>query len=258
VHPYELLVVVYFIALAVATRRARTDETHRRRAMRLSILAGVAVVALAYLLPAGVRAWMPITYLVLGYWIPAIVTPSRPDAAFEAWLRQTDAAWGLSALRVPGWIRHPLELAYLFCYPLVPAAFAAVWTLGRDADVERFWFATLLAGFACYATVPWLASRPPRLLAPAGEPGGAVAALNVGVLRRVSHQLTTFPSGHVAVATAAALTAWPVSRPAGLTLAVMAGGIAAGAVAGRYHFAVDVVLGVVVGVVAVLVSGPPG
>jgi hypothetical protein len=254
VHPYELLAVGYFVALAAATRRARTDEAHRRRAMRLAILTAGAVVIFAYLLPAGVRAWMPITYLVLGYWIPAILMPSKPDAAFEAWLRQTDADWGVGALRVPAWIRHQLELAYLFCYPLVPAAFAVVWTLGGDADIERFWLATLLAGYACYATVPWLASRPPRLLAPSGDPGGAVAALNLRVLRRVSHQLTTFPSGHVAVATAAALTIWPVSRPAGLLLAVVAAGIAAGAVAGRYHFAVDVALGVVVGVVAVLVS----
>ena len=253
-HPYELLAVVYFVGLAAATRRARTDEAHRRRAMRLAVLIAGAVVAFAYLLPASLRAWMPITYLVLGYWIPAILTPSKPDAAFEAWLHQTDTEWGLSAFQVPAWIRHPLELAYLFCYPLVPAAFAVVWTLGGDADIQRFWFATLLAGYACYATVPWLASRPPRLLSPSGDPAGAVAALNVRVLRSVSHQLTTFPSGHVAVATAAALTIWPVSRPAGLLLAVVAAGIAAGAVAGRYHFAVDVALGVVVGVVAVLVS----
>lgn len=253
-HPYELLAVGYFGLLAAATRRTRTDEAHRRRAMRLAILTAGAVVIFAYLLPAGVRAWMPITYLVLGYWIPAMLTPSKPDAAFEAWLRQTDADWGLAAFRVPAWIRHPLELAYLFCYPLVPAAFAVVWTLGRDADVERFWLATLLAGYACYATVPWLASRPPRLMAPSGDPGGAVAALNVRVLRRVSHQLTTFPSGHVAVATAAAMTVWPVSRPAGLLVAVLAAGIGAGAVAGRYHFAVDVALGAVVGLVAFLAS----
>lgn len=253
-HPYELLAVVYFVALAASTRRARTDEAHRRRAMRLAILTAGAVVIFAYLLPSSIRAWVPITYLVLGYWIPAILTPSKPDAAFEAWLRQTDTDWGLAAIRVPAWLRHPLELAYLFCYPLVPAAFAVVWTLGGPADIERFWLATLLAGYACYATVPWLASRPPRLLAPSGEPGGPVAALNVGVLSRVSHQLTTFPSGHVAVATAAALTIWPVSPPAGLLLAILAAGIAAGAVAGRYHFAVDVALGAVVGGVAVLVS----
>ncbi len=222
--------------------------------MRLAILTAGAVVTVAYLLPDGVRAWMPITYLVLGYWIPAILTPSKPDAAFEAWLRETDRQWGLASLRVPAWLRHPLEIAYLFCYPLVPAAFAFVWMRGGAADVERFWFATLLAGYACYATVPWLASRPPRLLAPAGDPGGAVATLNVRVLSRVSHQLTTFPSGHVAVATAAALAIWPVSRPTGLALAAIAAGIGAGAVAGRYHFAVDVVLGVVVGVVAVMVS----
>jgi hypothetical protein len=258
VYPYELLAVVYFVALAVATRRARTDEAHRRKAMRLAILVAAGVVAFAYLSPAGLRAWMPITYLVLGYWTPAILTPAKPDAAFEAWLRDTDAAWGLAAVRVPAWIRHPLELAYLLCYPLVPAAFAVVWTLGREADVQRFWLATLLAGFACYVTVPWLASRPPRLMTLSSEPGGTLATLNVHVLRRLSHQLTTFPSGHVAVATAAALTIWPVSRPAGIAVAAIAAGIAAGAVAGRYHFAVDVALGAIVGAVAALVSGPQG
>lgn len=251
---HELLAVLYFVALAIATRRARTDEAHRRRAMRIAILTASVVVAASYLLPLGVRAWMPIAYLVLGYWTPAILLPSKPDAAFEAWLRQTDAAWGLASWRVPAWLRHPLELAYLFCYPLVPAALAVVWWIGTDADVARFWLATLLAGYACYATVPWLVSRPPRFLSPATEPGGALASLNSRVLHRLSHQFTTFPSGHAAVATAAALTVWPVSRSAGVAFVVMAAGIAAGAVAGRYHFAVDVVLGAVVGVVAVMVS----
>jgi membrane-associated phospholipid phosphatase len=159
---------------------------------------------------------------------------------------------------VPQWLRQPLELAYLLCYPLVPASFAVVRVVGDQTDIERFWLAILLAGYACYATVPWLVSRPPRLMAASTELGGALASLNTRVLGRVSHQLTTFPSGHVAVATAAALTVWPVSRPAGAAIAVVAAGIAAGAVAGRYHFAVDVVLGAVVGVVAVLVSVPQG
>jgi membrane-associated phospholipid phosphatase len=194
----------------------------------------------------------------LGYWIPAILTPAKPDPAFEAWLRQTDASWGLASPRVPQWLRQPLELAYLLCYPLVPASFAVVRVVGDQTDIERFWLAILLAGYACYATVPWLVSRPPRLMAASTELGGALASLNTRVLGRVSHQLTTFPSGHVAVATAAALTVWPVSRPAGAAIAVVAAGIAAGAVAGRYHFAVDVVLGAVVGVVAVLVSVPQG
>jgi membrane-associated phospholipid phosphatase len=258
VHPHELLAVGYFVALAVVTRKARADESHRRRAMRFAVLTAGAVIASAYLLPERARAWMPLAYLVLGYWIPAILTPSKPDPAFEAWLRQTDAAWGLASPRVPMWLRQPLELAYLLCYPLVPAAFAVVRILGGESDVERFWLAILLAGYACYATVPWLVSRPPRLMAPSTEAGGALAAFNTRVLGRVSHQLTTFPSGHVAVAAAAALTVWPVSAPAGAAIAVVAAGIAAGAVAGRYHFAVDVVLGAVVGVVAVLVSVPQG
>jgi membrane-associated phospholipid phosphatase len=255
VRPYELLAVGYFLAIALATRRSRTDEAHRRKAMRLSILTGGVIVATAYLAPDPVRAWMPVAYLVLGYWIPAILAPSKPDAAFEAWLRDTDASLGVTAGRAPAWLREPLELAYLLCYPLVPAACAIVRLFGGAADLDRFWLAVLLAGFACYATLPWLVSRPPRLLTPFESPATGLAALNTRILRRVSHQLTTFPSGHVAVATAAALAVWPVSRPAGGAIAVVAAGIAGGAVAGRYHFAVDVLLGAVVGVVAGLVAG---
>jgi membrane-associated phospholipid phosphatase len=77
-----------------------------------------------------------------------------------------------------------------------------------------------------------------------------VASFNVLLLRRVSHQFNTFPSGHVAVATAVALAVFPVSRLAGVILGVIAAGIAAGAAAGRYHYGIDVVAGAGVGIVA--------
>ena len=142
---------------------------------------------------------------------------------------------------------HAAELAYLFCYPLVPASLLVIAVIGTPADVTRFWLAVLVAGFACYASLPWLISRPPRLAA--GEdslvPRG-VAAVNAHVLGRVSHRLNTFPSGHVAVSLAAAACVVPVSGAAGALAGAIAIGVAVGAVTGRYHYTVDVLLGVAV------------
>jgi membrane-associated phospholipid phosphatase len=82
-----------------------------------------------------------------------------------------------------------------------------------------------------------------------------VAAFNMSVLRRVSHQLNTFPSGHVAVAISVALMMLQISRTAGVVFGMVAAGIAVGAALGRYHYGVDVVAGALVGIVAALVAG---
>jgi membrane-associated phospholipid phosphatase len=88
-----------------------------------------------------------------------------------------------------------------------------------------------------------------------GDAPFALAAVNTAVLDRVSHQLNTFPSGHVAVAIAAASSAISVWWPAGLVLGIVAAGIAIGAVAGRYHYVMDVIFGVIVGLAAVALFG---
>jgi len=96
----------------------------------------------------------------------------------------------------------------------------------------------------CYVSLPWLVSRPPRLVRE--HTARAIARLNVFVLGRVSHQLNTFPSGHVAVSLAAAAGVAQVSAVAGALVLLTALAIALGAVAGRYHYMVDVLLGVLV------------
>jgi membrane-associated phospholipid phosphatase len=74
-----------------------------------------------------------------------------------------------------------------------------------------------------------------------------VHRVNEFVLKRISHRLNTFPSGHVAVSLAAALEVMSISQPAGIVLLSIASAIAAGAVLGRYHYALDVVVGAVLG-----------
>jgi membrane-associated phospholipid phosphatase len=67
--------------------------------------------------------------------------------------------------------------------------------------------------------------------------------------------LNTFPSGHVAVAAAAAVAAGSVSTQAGIALAAVVGAITVGAAAGGYHYVIDVILGLIVAFAAVGVAG---
>ena len=240
--PFERLSVVYFAALALAAL-----AMHRRcpRAwLAFGSAAGlVAAIVVASRTAAPVRAWMGHAYLVAGYWIPGLLVAAGEVSRFERWLVEADRAWRPYASAIPRWLAHVCEVAYLLCYPLVPAAFAVVWSRGGDTDISRFWVAVLAAGFACYGPLPWLVSRPPRSLPDARRPVSWIGRVNTVVLDRVSHRLNTFPSGHVAVSLAAALSVWPVSPVAAILFAAIAVGVAIGAVTGRYHYVPDVLAG---------------
>ncbi|MGH9346515.1 MAG: phosphatase PAP2 family protein [Vicinamibacterales bacterium] len=248
---FEWLAVAYFVAIATAARRAATP----RRALLYAGGAVALIIVARFTLPWSARAWMPVAYLLLGYWIPAAFAPP-PSPRFERWLALADAR---VRARVPHltsrWCglsdagREVLELSYLLCYPLVPAAFAVVVVHGSEGDVERFWLGVLAAGYMCYGTLPWTTARPPWRMTGQEAARLGLARVNVQVLGRLSHQFVTFPSGHVAVATAAALGAARVSPAAGAGLGVLVALIAVAAVAGRYHYLVDVLLGLFVGAV---------
>jgi membrane-associated phospholipid phosphatase len=249
---FEWLVAAYatafvVIALAVAPRGGRG----RAAAMAGGLLLGVLLVAGSGSLL--LRLTAPLVYLLVGYWLPGLVVAERRmharDRAFESWLRRSDAAIRPRLPALPAGLVWPLELAYLFCYPLVPVAFVLVAIRGSSEDLVRFWLLVLSAGYACYVTLPWLLSRPPRVAEPAPAEPGAVRALNRFVLGRFSHTWNTFPSGHVAVSVAAATAVWVVWPVAGGLVGLLALGVGVGAAAGRYHYVLDVLAGVLVSVV---------
>jgi membrane-associated phospholipid phosphatase len=192
---------------------------------------------------------------VAGYWLAALLVAGTSQR-FEAWLRRTERSFESFGSFGSFWsfgsfgVREILELAYLCCYPIVPAALLTVYLNGSLADVDRFWTSVLVAGYACYFSLPWLVSRPPRSLHEAEAETSPVRRLNLQVLGRVSHGWNTFPSGHVAVALAAAVAVAAVSAGAGALFLMVAGGITFGSVAGRYHYAVDAVTGVLVAAAA--------
>ena len=240
---FELVSGGYFAAIGLLAPFAGARVRRAVVVMVTAFALTAFIYASARWLPIGARLWFAPAYLAIGYWLPALLV-TRPPAAFEAWLRRTERIRGRSFIAA--------EVAYLLCTPLTPAAFVVVWLNGSIEAVDHFWTAVLLAGFLCYVSLPWLVSRPPRLIGERDVRAAdiSVARANVFVLGRVSHNLNTFPSGHVAVSFAAALSAatvWPV---AGVLLTAIAAGVALGAVAGRYHFIADVMIGVGIGVLA--------
>jgi membrane-associated phospholipid phosphatase len=251
---FEGLAIGYFALVAATGWHA----SRRGRGLLLSAGA-IGLVIVARFVGWDARAWLPHAYLLLGYWTPAAFMPPHPDPRVERWL----AGWGWRrpcGTRVSETRRTPatiavLELAYLLCYPLVPAAFGVVFFTGDRCDVARFWTAVLAAGFLCYVTLPWMPARPPRLIDGVSPPAGGLAALNSRVLAAFSHERVTFPSGHVAVAAAAAVAVARVHPGAGVVMGLMAVLIAVAAVAGRYHYPIDVVLGTLVGIAAPVITG---
>ena len=250
---HELIAASYFVGLAMAAPAARVPMRRQLIVAALALGSALAVAIVARQDDPGVRAWAPHGYLAAGYWLPAllVVPPVRPTR-FERWLAASDVGLRKSMPRVPSAFVHVAELAYLLCYPLIPVSFTIVFIFGTPAAIDRFWVTVLIAGYACYVSLPWLVSRPPRLCDGVDAASTRVSALNAAVLRRVSHQLNTFPSGHVAVAMAAAAVVLSVSPAPGIVIVAVAIAIAIGAVIGRYHYVADVLWGVVVAGAAVL------
>ena len=243
-----------FFALVAPCVRVHWKK--RVRTTAVGTAAAIGVVAAATMLSRPVRLWLPFVYIAVAYWLPVPLVTSRGGGGFEAWLKNTDEAIRKWARPMPRWLAHVAELGYLTCFPLVPISFTAASAAGSSDDVARFWTATLAAGFVCYGTLPWLPSAPPRIAQPAAaqSPAASLARTNVSILRFVSHGLNTFPSGHVAVSVACALSVARLWPEAGALLSVVAAAVSVGAAAGRYHFIIDVALGAILGTLAALLT----
>jgi membrane-associated phospholipid phosphatase len=251
----DLIALVYFSYVIAAAGLVREVAVERR--LRVAGMAAGAILLVllsGQILPAHsvVRDWLPVVWLLLGYWLPGGLL-HEPMPGVEAWLKASDrwiqeTPW---ARRPPGWLSAMLELAYFLVHVFVPAGFLVLAIAGLDAS-EHFWTPVLLAGYACYGTLPWLQARPPRLVEspphPACRDKAGVRGWNERLLDALSVKANTFPSGHVAVALAVALVMLDLLPVAGVVFVPLALLIAAATVVRRYHYTADAALGLVVAV----------
>lgn len=185
----------------------------------------------------------PLTLLV-AYWSSGFlwVKPmARVECLFirsDAWLRVPQ----ISA-RLPRMLSELLEICYVGVYPLVPIALGLYLAFVPGPDADRFWTVMLGSDLICYAMLPWVQTRPPRALEHSPPWRSRVRVFNVKLLGETSIGVNTVPSGHTAEALAAALLLSGAPWPVVLTMWLAALGVTAGAVFGRYHFAIDALAG---------------
>jgi hypothetical protein len=249
-------IVVGYLGCLVAAAWMRALPGRRR----ILITGSAAAVAGAVLLlrlaapgPAvdGARDWLPGFYMLVGYWLSGQFFV-RPRQEVEAWLSRIDrrvfARLGLEhrVATAPRPLLEALELAYLCCYPIVPAGFAILVVEGHREAADWYWSLLLLAAYLAYAGLLWVPTRPPRTLEGAGAIDVrklVVRRVNLAVLARGSIQVNTLPSGHAATALAAALGLAPFVPAGGLAFLLIALLIVTGSVIGRYHYAMDAAAG---------------
>ena len=257
-------VALAYISYLAAVSLSRSE--FRRSRGRLLPAAAAAWAAFAGLgamgdpgasMPAWLAVAVPALVLAAGYWMSGLLFV-RPDVRIERWLRSIDDAV-LIRSGVLAWFRAGsslltgyFELSYLLVYVLVPAGAATLLLSGHGNEVGRFWTTVLLAEFTCYGLLPWIQTRPPRVLE-AAVPAAAMPALrrfNLGLVNVASIGANTVPSGHAAGAVATALAVGTSMPLAGAIFLVLACSVTIATILGRYHYVVDSLLGVLVAVLA--------
>jgi hypothetical protein len=190
--------------------------------------------------------------LLIAYWgTGALFVAPMPDV--ERRLRAVDAALRIRSLaaRTPRPIAELLEFAYSFVYPVIPLALWIAINTGENPD--RFWAVVLFTDYVCFGCLPWIQSRPPRALESEPPWRSRWREINLQILEAGSVGVNTVPSGHAAEGLVCALLVTGASTPIVICMFLMAVGISAGAVLGRYHYAADAILGWIVGLVVWMV-----
>jgi len=257
---WQWITVVYCVYLA-AVSFLRPEF----RGARPTLVAAAAVAGLIALLPAPISAntaftvIVPALVLLAGYRLSGLLFV-RIDARVENALLALDRLWlGQTGLlrayaAAPRILREYMEASYLLVYVGIPAGAVALLVTDHASRLDEYWSVVLAAEFICYGMLPWIQTRPPMIRGAHGEVGGlgevGVRRLNQLIARRASIRANTIPSGHAAGAMATALVVTSVAPAIGRLFLVLAVSIAIASVLGRYHYAIDSVLGILVALLA--------
>jgi hypothetical protein len=265
--------LIGFLFLLIITWLRPLPQRRRIQASAIGIAGGALIISLRWaaayfptFLPSVAADWLPALLMILVYWQAGLLF-RKPNEKFQTYLNKLDCAifgmascCGLGA-RLPERLSACLELAYLLCYPLVPLGVGVLYMTNARHCIAAYWAAVLPSAYFCYITTIFFETLPPRALS--SEPAiytssGRIRAMNLWIVRRASIQVNTFPSAHVAAAMAAALALIRFVPVAGFCFLILSIGIAAGAVMGRYHYILDVVLGTMIAFIVTLLNAFPG
>jgi hypothetical protein len=201
------------------------------------------------------RDWLPAALMPMVYWQAGWFS-SRVKKSFQARLQRLDQkllrSWMPTVASKPGfrWVAASLELAYISCYVLVPMGLGVLYLKDLERHTTDYWSVVLFATYPCYFFTAFVPTHPPRLVET--NSAGATSKIrrfNLWIVRSLTTELNTFPSAHVTATLGSSLVLFHLLPAIGLVFVLVSIGIALGAVLGRYHYAADVLVAVVLTVV---------
>lgn len=271
--------IVAYLALTLPLLPFGGIDRERGSVLLFHVAAGSALIAIPWWRGAGrVRAvvadWLPLLlvpllYAELPYLMEGLPGPVRYHDPVIArleqglWGGEPAYAWAGAWPWLP--LSELLHLCYFSYYPLIygPPLLLYLGVAGpmRGADrregFEETVLALVLAFVSCFVVFVVFPVQGPRYLGvPPGVPDGPVRRLVLLVLRGASSRGAAFPSSHVSVAVAQGWMALRHQPRVGRWVVALAGGLAAGAVYGGFHYGVDAVAGGLFGALAALAAPP--
>jgi hypothetical protein len=148
------------------------------------------------------------------------------------------------------WLSWMLHLGYLAYYPIIVAGPFAFWVTGHREAMHRAVRTIAVTFYLCYATYLLFPVVGPRHVFPTADNAAAqtaIAQLAARFLEHVAAWGAAFPSSHVAASVAATAVALSERRALGLALMGPTALLALGSVYGQFHYAVDALAGLGVG-----------
>lgn len=214
-----------------------------------------------------VRHLLPLAVVPLFYWeVPLLADAVHRGATYDLVVQGWEAlVFGgqpsqSMAARWPFlWLSEPLHAAYLSYYGIVLGPALALYLAGRRGAYRRVLFTlvvVILLHQAAFVSFPVLG---PRYLfpAPAGPlEAGPLYQLTHRVLESGSSPGTAFPSSHVGISVAVTIAMAREGSRAAPWLAIVTTLLAVATVYGGFHYAVDAVAGVALGVAAAMIAPP--
>ena len=192
----------------------------------------------------------PFMYIELRWIIAGLGAPHR-DAAVVGWehvLFPSNPSATLAPRLPVAWVSELLHFAYASYYLIVYLPPIALYLRGRrDAFVSTTLALIVVYGicFVTYALFP--VDGPRYLVGAAAAPEGPIRSFVLTLLDRGSSRGTAFPSSHVAASVVSSLCALRHQRAVGIIVSVVTVALIIATVYGGFHYAVDALVGVILG-----------
>ena len=199
----------------------------------------------------------PFMYVELRWIIAGIGMPHR-DALVIGWERAffpSNPSATLAPRMHVAMVSEMLHVAYAAYYLLIYLPPIALYLRGRrDAFVSTMLALTVVYGvcFVTYALFP--VDGPRYLVGAAAAPDGPIRSFVLTLLDRGSSRGTAFPSSHVAASVVSSLCALRYQRLVGVVVTFVTAALTIATVYGGFHYAVDALVGVILGGLAWAVS----